>query len=337
LGDRVSAVEQLSSATGTPRSINVNPTGSDRVYRRAALGAAMLTLLILFLIGLFLLLKALPAFKLAGSGFFTRTQWPSEFGATSKFGIAAILFGTIEIAFIALVFAVPVSMCTAIFIVEYAPLRLRRPLTSLIDLLAAIPSLIFGLWGYFFLQPRMLGLGQWLNAHLGFIPLFKVDTANPTAINFFSSPFVAGTVVSLMVVPICTSVMREVFSQAPPSEKEGALALGATRWGMVKAVTLPFGRGGIIGGAMLGLGRALGETIAIAIIISPVFVISPHILQTGGNSIAAFIALRFSESSGLALSALMAAGLTLFLLTLLVNVVATFVVNRSRSGSGVEI
>ena len=140
-----------------------------------------------------------------------------------------------------------------------------------------------------------------------------------------------------MIVPIATAVMREVFSQAPPGEKEGALALGATRWGMIRAVVLPFGRGGMIGGSMLALGRALGETIAVAIIISPIFTITPHILQSGGNTIPATIVLRFSESSGLALSVLMAAGLTLFVITLVVNVLASLVVARSRSGKGVEI
>jgi phosphate transport system permease protein len=140
-----------------------------------------------------------------------------------------------------------------------------------------------------------------------------------------------------MIVPICTSVMREVFAQTPPSEKEGALALGATRWGMIRTVVFPFGRGGIIGGSMLGLGRALGETIAVAIIISPVFTITPHVLETGGNSVASLIALRFGEARQLGLSALMAAGLALFCMTLAVNMLASFVVSKSRSGKGVEI
>ena len=149
---------------------------------------------------------------------------------------------------------------------------------------------------------------------------------------------IAGVVVSLMVVPICTSVMREVFSQAPPGEKEAALALGATRWGMIRAVVLPFGRGGIIGGAMLGLGRALGETIAVALIISPVTVISPHIVQSGANSVAALIALQFGEATQkYGIPALMAAGLSLFVVTLLVNFFASLIVARSRSGKGVEI
>src|SRR5262249_13357649 len=163
-------------------------------------------------------------------------------------------------------------------------------------------SLIYGLWGFFYLQPRLVGVSEWLNAHLSFIPIFKVDLKL-----FTSSPFIAGVVLALMIVPIATAVMREVFSQAPPGEKEGARGLGATRWGMIRAVVLPFGRGGMVGGAMLGLGRALGETIAVAIIISPIFSISAHMLQSGGNTIPATIVLRFSESSGLSLSILMAA------------------------------
>ncbi len=153
------------------------------------------------------------------------------------------------------------------------------------------------------------------------------------ATSYTSSTFIAGTVVSLMIIPIITSLSREVFSQAPAGEREGAYALGSTRWGMVRTVVLPFGRGGVIGAVMLGFGRAMGETIAVALIISPVFRLSWHVLENGGNSISALIALRFSESDSLSLSALMAAGLVLFALTLLVNVAAGFIISRSRSGA----
>jgi len=326
------AAPASSDALG-PRSISRNRTRADRIYRGLSLAGGMITFVVLFLIGLFLVIRSAAAIRVAGLRFFTTAAWPPFLTEHSQFGIAAIVYYTVEIALIALVIAVPVSIATALFIAEYAPRHIRRPLTSLVDLLAAVPSLIYGLWGFFYLQPRMIGVSAWLNAHLGFIPIFKV-----TEPLFRSSPFIAGVVVSLMVVPISTSVMREVFSQTPQGEKEAALALGGTRWGMIRKVVLPFGVGGMIGGSMLGLGRALGETIAVAIIISPVLVISPHILQSGGNSVAAWIALRFSESTGgLPLSALMAAGLTLFLLTLVVNVIASFIVSRSRSGSGIEI
>jgi len=315
-----------------PRAVEVTHTRADAVFRRIALAAGFSTFVIMALIGTFLLLRAIPAFHLAGLKFFTETLWrPDE--THPVFGIAAVLFGTVTLALIALVLAVPVSVATALFINEYAPLRLRRPLTGLIDLLAAVPSLIFGLWGLFFLQPKMLGLSKWLSAHLGFIPIFHVTQGASLA----SSPFIAGVVLSLMIVPIITSVSREVFSQSPPGEKEGALALGATRWGMIRTVVLPFGRGGVIGGSMLGLGRALGETIAVALILSPAFLVSPHILQPTGNSVASLIALRFGEAKHNGLSALMAAGLSLFVLTLLVNIAASAVVARSRSGKGVEI
>jgi phosphate transport system permease protein len=317
----------------SPRAITLNRTRGDRVFRALCLAAGMSTLVVLALIGAFLLQRSLPALRAAGWSFFTTQNLPPIPIAGQQFGIAALIFGTVVISLIALVIAAPVSVATALFISEYAPRALRRPLTSIIELLAAVPSLIYGLWGFAFLQPRMVGVSAWLNAHLSFIPIFRVDEAL-----FTSSPFIAGTVLALMVVPIATSVMREVFSQAPPGEKEGALALGATRWGMIRAVVLPFGRGGIIGGAMLGLGRALGETIAVALIISASFQISPHILQSGGNTIPATILLRFGEAGhGLGLSVLMAAGLTLFALTLVVNMLASVVVARSRSGKGVEI
>jgi phosphate transport system permease protein len=315
-----------------PRSISRGRSQADRVYRSIATGAGLLTLVILFLIGLFLLIRSLPAFRLMGWGFFTTDVWQPD-GTTHQFGIAAVLYWTFVIAIVSLVIAVPVSIALALFINEYAPRRLRRPMTALVDLLASIPSVIYGIWGLAFLQPHVVAVSAWLATNLGFIPIFKT-----TSQNYAGSAFIVGLVVSLMVMPICTSVMREVFSQTPPGEKEAALALGASRWGMIRAVVIPFGRGGIIGGAMLGLGRALGETIAVALLVSTFFVISPQILQSGSNSIAALIALYFGEASRTyGLPALMAAGLTLFAVTLIVNFVASIVVARSRSGKGVDI
>src|SRR5262249_32962013 len=193
-------------------------------------------------------------------------------------------------------------------------------------------SLIYGLWGLFWLQPRLRPVSAWLSHHLAFIPIFKARPGNYT-----SSTFIAGVVVSLMVLPICTAVMREGVSQAPPGEKEGALALGGTKWGMIRTVVLPFGRGGIVGGSMLGLGRALGETIAVALIISRTFEPTIRILDGAGNSIAAQIALQWNESSPFGQSALLAAGLALFTITLIVNFFASLVVSRSRSGAATEI
>ena len=316
---------------GSPRTITYPRTRADRIYRSGARAAGYLTLVILFLIGLFLLLRSKTAFDVAGLHFFTNTAWSPDQNA--DFGIGAVLYWTVILAVIALVIAVPFSIMAALFINEYAPGKLRRPLTSLVDLLAAIPSLIYGLWGVTFMQGHIVALPHWLADNLRFIPIFNCSSEN-----LFASPFMAGVVLALMTVPICTSVMREVFSQTPPGEKEAALALGGTRWGMIRTVVLPFGRGGIIGGSMLGLGRALGETIAVSLIISPIFLIHPCVLEHGANSIAALIALRFANDTGpIGLSALMAAGVTLFALTLLVNTIASIIVVRSRSGKGVEI
>jgi phosphate transport system permease protein len=214
---------------------------------------------------------------------------------------------------------------------------LRRTLTTIVDVLAAVPCIIYGLWGSYYCTPRVIPVSRGLATHLEFIPFFHVNDAHTAS--YSGSTFIAGLVVALMIVPICTAVMREVFSQAPAGEKEGALALGGTKWNVIKTVVLPFGKGGIIGGSMLGLGRALGETIAVTLIIAPLF--NPgsltHVLQLGGNSIASLIALRFSESNDFGISALMAAGLTLFVITLIVNAFAAVVVSRSRSGSATEI
>jgi phosphate transport system permease protein len=204
-----------------------------------------------------------------------------------------------------------------------------------------VPSVVFGLWGLFLLQGQMVGLSRWINTWLGWIPLFKVEGADPTSplstvSVYTASTFIAGVVVAGMATPIACVVMREVFSQVPVGEREGAFALGATRWGMIRAVTLPFGRGGIIGGTMLGLGRALGETIAVVLIISPRFDVSFHVLEAGSNSVSSLIALRYSEASGFGLSALFAAGLVLFAITLVVNFTASWFIARSRSGASSE-
>ena len=234
-----------------------------------------------------------------------------------------------------MVIAVPVGIAIALYISEYSPLALRKPLIALIDLMAAIPSIIFGVWGLLFLEPRILGFDSWLGRHLGWIPVFNFRLNTSTAANYATSTFIAGVVVSLMVIPIVTSLSRQVFSQAPQGEREGAYALGATRWGMIRTVVLPFGRGGVIGACMLGLGRALGETIAVTLILSATFHFNFHVLETGGNSIASTIAneyASFPNASSMGLSALMAAGLVLFGMTLIVNTLGAIVIGRSRSG-----
>jgi len=317
----------------TPRTIVARPSTGDRIFRAVLRGSGWSVFVITGLILVFLILRSAKAFKFMGLGFLTTQTWVIY--NPQHFGIAAILPLGILIALIAMIIAVPAGIAIALYISEYSPLALRRPLVALIDLMAAIPSIIFGLWGLFFLEPRILGFDSWLGRHLGFIPFFRFRLSTSVESNYATSTFIAGVVVSLMVIPIVTSLSRQVFSQAPAGEREGAYALGATRWGMVRAVVLPFGRGGVIGACMLGLGRALGETIAVTLIIAPVFHFNFHVLETGGNSIASSIALDYSsfpDAGSMGLSALMAAGLVLFGMTLIVNTLGAIVIGRSRSG-----
>jgi phosphate transport system permease protein len=316
-----------------PRTVRPSRARSDRLFRGLATGAGTATLIILVLIGVFLLIRALPAFRLNGIiPFLTTFEWNTE-GGTHTAGAGAVIIGTFIVAIIGLVIGVPISVFAALLVTEYAPRRLRKPMVTVIDLMAAIPAVIFGIWGFFFLQPRIIPVARWLTNNLGFIPFFQ--TTEPA---FVASQFLVGVVIALMLIPTATSVIREVFSQTPQGEKEAALALGSTRWEMVRTVVFPFGRGGVVGGSMLALGRALGEAIVVAMLISPIFTVNTHILQTGGNTVGAMIANRFSESSPqYGVPALMAAGLILFLITVLINTLASFVVRRSRSGSGVEI
>jgi len=329
-------------APDRPRSVRSRLPGSDRVFRGVARAAGTAVLVIMLLVGLFLTLQAFPAVRQAGWGFLTRQDWDTE---GNNFGVAGVLIGTVLIALVAITIALPLAVGAALYISEYAPRRLAPFLVNLVDLMAAVPSVVYGIWGFFLLQPHLLvvgnqgeGLPRWLTTYLGWIPIFAVDDYDPrdpeaSASRLTSSTFIAGIVVAMMVTPIIASVMREVFAQAPAGEREGAYALGATRWGMIRAVVLPFGRGGMIGATMLGLGRALGETIGVVLIISIGFVIQPHILQNGGGSISALIASRYQESTDMGIAALMGAGLVLFAMTLVVNLVAGVIINRSRSGA----
>jgi len=327
--------DAVDAASDEPISVVVNRDRSDKTFRLIAITSGVAVLVIMSMVGVFLALRGSQALGVAGWGFLTTQAWEPDSG---NFGIAAVIVGTILIASVAICVAIPLALGMALFISEYAKGWLRSSLVSLVDLMAAVPSVIYGLWGFFFLQSQMIPVARWISTYFGWIPLFAVDGSDPndplsTATVFTSSTFIAGIVVGFMVMPITSSVMREVFTQAPVGEREGAFALGATRWGMIRTVVLPFGRGGIIGGTMLGLGRALGETIAVYMIISIVFYIQPHLLQNGASSVSSLIALRYGESTALGLSALMAAGLALFLMTLVVNFFASIIVSRSRSGA----
>ena len=321
----------MSEATRVPRLLHEEPGRADRLFNRITLSSGLVVLFLLTLVGVFLLKQSSDAFGVSGWAFFTRTEWRTDV-QPARIGVLGLLSGTVVVALIGVLIAVPMGVCAALFISEYASARMRKWLTALVDLLAAIPSLLFGLWGFLFLSAQIVPLSQWLSAHLGFIPIFATDDGASLS----GSMFIAGIVVSLMVLPIVASVVREVFAQVPPGEKEAALALGSTRWGMIKTVVLPFGRGGIVGGSMLGLGRALGETIAVALLLPQVPELSGRILQNGGATVSGFIANR-AGGDAFTVSGLMAAGLVLFVITLCTNMVASVVVSRSRSGAGVDL
>jgi phosphate transport system permease protein len=320
------------------RQLKARFSVTDLVFRAIARAGGSVVLIIMILVGTFLAYRAALALHKAGWSFLTTAAWNPDGGG---FGIAAVMVGTFLIAAIALLIAIPLATGVALYISEYAPRAMQRLLIAAIDLMAAVPSIVFGLCGFFLFQWKLVSLARWISDWFYWIPFLRVggigrtDQAPPQTA-FTSSSFAAGVVVALMITPIAASVMREAFSQAPLGEREGAYALGATRWGMIRAVVLPFSKGAMIGGMMLGLGRALGETIAVTMIISTIFVIQPHILQGGGSSVSALIALHYTESTPIEVSALMAAGLSLFAVTLLVNFIAAQIVASSRSGAQSE-
>ena len=240
--------------------------------------------------------------------------------------IAPLAFGTILAAAVAVVLAVPLAIAVALFISHIAPRRIANPLAYIVDLLAAIPSIVYGLWGIFVLGPAMVPILDWLVAHLSWIPFF----AGPASVTG-RVMLTAGLVLAVMILPIVSAVAREVFSQTPRRLEEGALALGATRWEMIRMAVLPFGKSAVISGSMLGLGRALGETMAVTIILSVSGIVTFNLVsQENPTPIAANIALKFPESSGVDVNALIASGLVLFGITLVVNMLARLVISRSN-------
>lgn len=291
------------------------------------------SLVILGLIALFLGYRGFEVLRQEGIGFITNADWSistDDAGnvTESHFGLSAMLVGTILCALVAVVIALPISVFSALFLNFYAPGWLKKFLVAIIDMMAAFPSILFGIWGFLVLMPSVEYWAKLIHRYLGWIPLFDLQVPVYTR-----SPFVAGVVLAIMIIPIITSVSREVFSQAPLDRIQAAYALGATRWAMIKAVVIPHGRSGVIGGAMLGLGRAMGETVAVFTVLNIVFQVNWHVLLGAGGNVASLIILKFGDASPYEIKALMAAGLVLFLLTLVVNAGANAIVKRTgKSG-----
>jgi phosphate transport system permease protein len=296
-------------------------------FRYATTGAGILLLAIMAAIAVFLIVRAIPALQANTSSFLTEKVWAPN-SPQPVFGIAALAFGTVISSFLALIMALPVAIGVALFISHYAPRRLAGILGYVIDLLAAVPSVVYGLWGVIFLIPFMTGPSTFLNTYFGWIPLFAGDAV------YGKSMLTGSIVLAIMILPIIAAISREVFLQAPTMLEEASLALGATRWEMIRMSVLPFGRPGVISAAMLGLGRAMGETIAVALIFPATFDITFQVLSANGNSIAANIANGFGEATPIGQGALIASGLVLFVITLAVNIAARLVIARRKEFSG---
>jgi phosphate transport system permease protein len=306
------AGQLLAGASGGPRR------PGDRIFSNLAVAAGITVLALLAGVGVFLLIEALPAVNAGAS------ELPD--GKSLVDYIAPLAFGTVLAASIAVLLAVPLAVAVALFISHIAPRRLVLVLGYFVDLLAAVPSIVYGLWGIFVLGPAAVGPMQWLEEKLGFIPFFE-GPASSTG----RTMLVASLVLTVMILPIVSAVAREVFTQTPKKLQEGALALGATRWEMLRMTVLPFGKSSIISGAMLGLGRALGETMALTIILSVSGIVTFNLIsQANPSTIAANIALNFPESSGLAINTLIASGLVLFAITLVTNLGARAIIARQN-------
>ena len=309
------------------RELKFKKPGIDKFFHLVVTAGALFSLLILGLIAVFLFFRGFQIFKDMGLSFITGSLWEGTGapGEPTTYGIAPMLVGSVVLSLVAVVIALPLSVAAALFIEFYTVPRLKKFLISILDLAAAIPSIIFGLWGFYILAPRATEWAISLNNLFGWFPLFHVP-----APFFDGSPFIGGMLLAVMIAPIITSVAREVFSQTPPDQISAAHALGGRKWAAIRYVALPFGRSGIIGGAMLGLGRALGETVAIYLVVNIVFEMNLNILFTGSGNIASMIALKFGEASQYEVKALLASGFVLFALTLVVNMFATYIVNLSK-------
>lgn len=300
---------------------NTKPRRGDRLFRGLSEGSGVLIVVLIGAIGLFLLWRAIPALARNKENFFTYGgNWVTTDTSAMHFGIFDLLQVTVFVALFALILAMPIALGIAIFLTQYSPRRIAGPLAYMVDLLAAVPSIIYGVWGLYVLAPRLRPFATWLNEHLGGVFVFATGNAS---VSGGGTIFTAGIVLAVMILPIITAVTREVFIQTPQSHIEAALALGATRWEVVKTTVLPFGRSGYVSGAMLGLGRALGETVGLLIILRGTQAAFGWSLFDGGYTFATKIAATASEfNNQYKAGAYIAAGLVLFLLTFVVNAMA---------------
>jgi phosphate transport system permease protein len=308
----------------------VKHSRGDRLFRGLSEGSGALIVLLIAAIGLFLLMRAIPALSRNQVNFFTYGgNWDTSNTESLRFGVFDLVQVTVMVALFALILAMPISLGIAIFLSQYSPRRITAPLAYVVELLAAVPSIIYGVWGLFVLAPRLRPVATWLNQHLGGVFLFATGNAS---VSGGGTIFTAGIVLAVMILPIITTVTREVFMKTPQGQIEAALALGATRWEVVKTAVLPFGRSGYISGAMLGLGRALGETVALLIILRGTQSAFRWSLFDGGYTFATKIAATaYDFNDEYKAGAYIAAGLVLFLLTLLVNAMArAAVTGRAR-------
>ena len=314
-------------AIPSPREITTEPRFTDKVFRSVVTSGGLIAGLLLGLIGFFLIYNGFEAIRAAGLSFLTGFNWVDavpEDGQAASYGVGAMLYGTMVTGILAMLMGVPVAVGTALFLSYYAPEWIKKPMVVVVDVMAAIPSIVYGLWGYFVLMPHAEYWAKLIHKYLGFIPFF--DMPAPV---FTRSPFIAGLVLAIMIIPIVTAVSREVFAQTPLERIQAAYALGATKWSMIKAVVFPDGRGGVIGGALLGLGRALGETVAVYTVLNLVYDIRIEVLLSAGGSVASMIVNKFGEADPVELQALMGAGFVLFLVTLLVNFLANYIINKT--------
>ncbi len=313
--------------TPKPRVVTTELRFTDKLFRGIVTGGGLISLVLLGLIGFFLIYNGFEAIRNAGLGFLTGFDWVDavpENEQLASYGIGAMLYGTIVTGILALLMGVPIAVGTALFLSYYAPEWLKKPMVVVVDVMAAIPSIVYGLWGFFVLMPHAEYWAKLIHKYFGFIPFF--DMPAPV---FTRSPFIAGLVLAIMITPIVTAISREVFAQTPLERIQAAYALGATKWSMIKAVVFPYGRGGVVGGAMLGLGRALGETVAVYTVLNLVYDIRIEVLLSAGGNVASMIVNKFGEADFVELQALMAAGFVLFLVTLIVNFFANYIINKT--------